>query len=264
MPKLPSRSELITLLGADLMHVVDVSDTSADPNGTSKKITADNIKTFMDSGGEGDVIGPASAVDGNLAVFNGTTGKSIQDGGPVPADGDVSGPGSSVDGNIAIFNGVTGKIIGDGGPIPTGHIQRVKLDATMDQVFFTLMSGALNAEFGWDSTASQPYLEEKGGVDAIDLTYNAEQVTTPSITSRINRGIDANFTVPINTRTYFNGDLAPIVAADPIYNLGSGTSSDYFEFTAFSVTQATINAIFNILKIIRTGSIVKASWSFGI
>ena len=32
------------------------------------------------SGGSGDVTGPASATDNNLAVFNGTTGKIIKDG----------------------------------------------------------------------------------------------------------------------------------------------------------------------------------------
>jgi hypothetical protein len=41
--------------------------------------------------GTGDVVGPASAVDGHLAVFDTTTGKLIKDGGAVPA-------GSSPDG----------------------------------------------------------------------------------------------------------------------------------------------------------------------
>lgn len=35
-------------------------------------------------GGSGDVVGPASATDGNLVVFDGTTGKLVKDGGPVP------------------------------------------------------------------------------------------------------------------------------------------------------------------------------------
>src|SRR3990167_1231106 len=34
-----------------------------------------------DIGGSGDVVGPASAVDGNIATFDSTTGKLIQDGG---------------------------------------------------------------------------------------------------------------------------------------------------------------------------------------
>ena len=38
------------------------------------------------SGGTGDVTGPASAVDGNLAVFDGTTGKVIKDSGIAAAD----------------------------------------------------------------------------------------------------------------------------------------------------------------------------------
>lgn len=35
-------------------------------------------------GGSGDVVGPLSAVDGNLAVFDGTSGMLIKDGGPSP------------------------------------------------------------------------------------------------------------------------------------------------------------------------------------
>jgi hypothetical protein len=34
-----------------------------------------------ESGGSGDVVGPASAIDGNFAVFDGATGKLIKDGG---------------------------------------------------------------------------------------------------------------------------------------------------------------------------------------
>jgi hypothetical protein len=37
--------------------------------------------------GSGDVVGPASATDGNLAVFNGVSGKIIKDGGAVTAAG---------------------------------------------------------------------------------------------------------------------------------------------------------------------------------
>ncbi|CAB4178072.1 hypothetical protein UFOVP1015_34 [uncultured Caudovirales phage] len=37
-------------------------------------------------GGTGDVVGPASAVDNNIATFDGTTGKLIQDGGTTIAD----------------------------------------------------------------------------------------------------------------------------------------------------------------------------------
>jgi hypothetical protein len=48
MAILPTRNELTTLAGGDLFHVVDVSDTTDNPTGSSKKITAANIKSFND------------------------------------------------------------------------------------------------------------------------------------------------------------------------------------------------------------------------
>lgn len=44
--------------------------------------------------GTGDVVGPASAIDGHLAVFDSTTGKLIKDGGAVPGGGGGSVPPS--------------------------------------------------------------------------------------------------------------------------------------------------------------------------
>jgi hypothetical protein len=35
-------------------------------------------------GGSGDVVGPAASVDGNIAVFDGTTGKLLKDSGSAP------------------------------------------------------------------------------------------------------------------------------------------------------------------------------------
>jgi hypothetical protein len=42
---------------------------------------------FAVTGGAGDVVGPGSATDGNLAVFDGGTGKLIKDGGTIPTAG---------------------------------------------------------------------------------------------------------------------------------------------------------------------------------
>ncbi len=67
------------------------------------------------------IVGPASAVDENIAVFDGTTGNVIKDGGSKITDlGDVKGPASATDGNLAVFDGTTGKLIKDGGPVPGG------------------------------------------------------------------------------------------------------------------------------------------------
>jgi hypothetical protein len=82
-------------------------------NGASGKI----IKTTgRQVGTLGDVTGPASAVTGRLTSFNGTTGKLIADSGKLVADV-VTGPASAVSGSLATYNGTTGKIIQDGGKL---------------------------------------------------------------------------------------------------------------------------------------------------
>ena len=59
----------------------------------------------------GSVIGPESSVDGNIAVFDGATGKVIKDAGFEP----IKGPEYSTSGNVAIYDGTTGKVLKDGG-----------------------------------------------------------------------------------------------------------------------------------------------------
>tara|TARA_Y100000592_G_scaffold49713_1_gene78758 strand:- start:24237 stop:29087 length:4851 start_codon:yes stop_codon:yes gene_type:complete len=95
--------------------------------------------------GSGDVTGPSSAIDNNIATYNSTSGKIIQDGGskiiteaegitgndndasvPTAAavkdfvdnhggtgGGDVTGPSSSTNANLVSFDGTTGKVIQD-------------------------------------------------------------------------------------------------------------------------------------------------------
>lgn len=60
------------------------------------------------------VKGPGSATDGHLALFDGTTGKLVKDGGPPgPGSGDVVGPSSAVSGHFVMFDGATGKLVKD-------------------------------------------------------------------------------------------------------------------------------------------------------
>ena len=65
-----------------------------------------------------DVVGPASSVTNRIAVFDGTTGKLIADGGKtiaeIDTDGDVVGPGSATDNAMCVYDGTTGKLIGVG------------------------------------------------------------------------------------------------------------------------------------------------------
>lgn len=70
------------------------------------------------AGGGGDVYGPSSAVDDDIAVFDGTSGKVIKDSGVKITDialGDVQGPVHSYDRDVPIFDGTTGKVIADSG-----------------------------------------------------------------------------------------------------------------------------------------------------
>lgn len=55
------------------------------------------------AGAIGDVKGPASATSGNIAVFNGTDGKTIADGGPMPLFADNETPTGVVDGVNMVF-----------------------------------------------------------------------------------------------------------------------------------------------------------------
>jgi hypothetical protein len=71
-------------------------------------------KSGIASAGSGNVVGPASSVTGDVALFSGVTGKLLSDSGKLGSDL-VTGPAVSVDGNIALFNGVTGKILKDAG-----------------------------------------------------------------------------------------------------------------------------------------------------
>lgn len=71
-------------------------------------------------GGTGDVTGPAGAVNNDIAVFNGVTGKIIKDGGftiaqviaaAIAGSGDVVGPAGATDNAVARYDGATGKLI---------------------------------------------------------------------------------------------------------------------------------------------------------
>ncbi len=58
----------------------------------------------------GDVIGPDVVVDSHLAVFDGTDGKLLKDGGAVPP-GNVVGPASVTANKVVLFDSTTGKLI---------------------------------------------------------------------------------------------------------------------------------------------------------
>lgn len=70
----------------DCVLVAEVTKTGA------ASLTVDTVNTTPPTlryagAGSGDVVGPSSATDGHLVVFDGATGKVVKDGGPVPSGG---------------------------------------------------------------------------------------------------------------------------------------------------------------------------------
>lgn len=75
--KISALAELTTPAAADLVTILDVSDTSMAATGTNKYITYANLAAAI-GGGTGDVVGPSSSVDSEVAVFSSTTGKLLK------------------------------------------------------------------------------------------------------------------------------------------------------------------------------------------
>src|ERR1041384_6005574 len=79
--------------------------------GTTEQVLAKKSNTNYDlkwktATGSGDVVGPDSATDGNLAVFDGTSGKIIKDGGAPGGGGGLTvWDGSATTGTIYFHKG---------------------------------------------------------------------------------------------------------------------------------------------------------------
>lgn len=77
--------------GSGASAFTDLTDTFANYTGKGGqflrvKATEDMLETAAIAGG-GDVLGPATSTNGNLAVWDGTNSKTLKDGGAVPAGG---------------------------------------------------------------------------------------------------------------------------------------------------------------------------------
>lgn len=96
-----NKADIKIFLREDLVYIEDDSPYNVEidytkvttPLSASALILHNTIVGYADTnpcestgGGTGDVVGPASATDDNIATFDGTTGKLIQDGGKKIAD----------------------------------------------------------------------------------------------------------------------------------------------------------------------------------
>jgi hypothetical protein len=94
------------------------ADVGADATGTASSAVSSHAAVTTSVHGIADtaslVVGPASATSGRVAVYDGTTGKLLQDGTKAEADL-VVGPASAVADTVALFDGTTGKVLKAGG-----------------------------------------------------------------------------------------------------------------------------------------------------
>ena len=153
--------------GRSIASVLRTSGTGAPGSTDTYTITYTDATTSTfqvyngaDGAGAGDVVGPAGGVvDGEIVLFNSTTGKAIKASGQTLSallttisskqatlvsgtniktingasplgggnisipEGDVVGPASSTNNHVAVFNGGTGKLLANGGKtLPAGGI----------------------------------------------------------------------------------------------------------------------------------------------
>lgn len=157
--------------------------------------------------GNGDVLGPASSVDGDLIAFNGTTGVVIKDSGvnATTLASFVSGPSAAVSGNLPAFNGTTGKVIEDSGITISPAMGTVVAEPTTN--------AALNV-FNWTSTQSGATARSVGAklndfVSVKDFGAVGDGVTddTTAVQTAINDCVSGNLCLFFPTGTYLCTNL---------------------------------------------------------
>jgi hypothetical protein len=231
--------------------------------GTSTTSFLANNGTWITPAGGGNVTGPASAVSGRVATFNGTTGKIIQDGGTLLSNL-VSGPASSVTARIATFNGTTGKLIQDSGTLISGLATSTHthgnitnagaIGATSGLVVVTGASGVLTTEAKYTNlyTNSTPLTISSGETQTI--TFSAAAQT-------INFGSNAN----LGTRFRIKWGTTTSTTLVSFVNVMPTTGSDAFTYLQEIIDVISGSDIYALMYIRAnaTGTSSTTSWTFG-
>lgn len=181
--------------------------------GTSKKLTAQFIAALNGTLTAGNVVGPSSAVDGNLALFDGTSGKLLKAGLPTEATIDSTtnilvgdGSGNAVDGNVPI--------IGDGnGNLALGNSALGENTSGLENTAIGSLSLSSN-ESGFNNTC----VGSNSGENIVDGHENTIIGCTsgteddPSLTVAVGEGAftggDAAIAIGYNTRARGQNSIA--------------------------------------------------------
>lgn len=154
------------------------SNLVTDP--ATMEILGGNRLAAKQGAGSGNVVGPASAVDGHLAVYDGTTGKLIKDGGAVPSGG------------ITLVGGTSGSIAAVTKATFTGGI----LTGTAGNATMAISGGSFSINDGSHTVASVATLTVTGAVvggttpDAT-LTISGGSAAGPTGTVQMSDGAGA-------------------------------------------------------------------------
>lgn len=231
--------------------------------------------------GTGDVVGPASSTDGNFALFDGITGKLLQDG---PSVGDlasldtVGSPqidndsvtldklASGTTGNLITYDvsgdpssvstGVAGQVLTSNGPGSAPTFQTAASGATNLGYIPSSTDGTVTSDTGTDATlplatptggSNEAGLLSPGDKDKLDSTSGTNTGDqTITLTGDVTGSGTGSFATTIPVDSVGLDQIVNAVANDKILGSGnSGAGNDYVELTLgrnLSITGTTINA----------------------
>ena len=183
--------------------------------------------------GTGDVVGPASAVDGNVAIFDGTTGKLLEDSGKALPAGDLVGTSATQTlGNKTLtsptinggsISGITDLAVADGGTgASSAGAARSNLGVAYGTTAGTVAEGNDSRLSDARTPTSHASSHQSGGGDAIKL----DDLATPDDNTDLNvstsrHGLTPK--LPNDATKYLDGTGAWSVPAGG----GGGAAPDY-------------------------------------
>lgn len=240
---------------ASSTHTFNLPVASATNTG---KLSSTDWSTF-NAKGSGDVVGPASATNNAIALFNSTTGKLIKDS-TIPAyeDNSVTAtlilgatiPGSVGNYNTAVGFGAGGTTSGHNGNTSLG-VNALRLHSGSGNTFIGMVSGAELLDSGTNSYNT--FLGELSGNDGTDRLNNgshntfignrASVVGTSNISNSIALGSGAKVTAdnqwvvgqnntstfPIGTyisTAYFGSGVTSPAPQSITFNASGGSGTD--------------------------------------
>lgn len=274
---------IVTLNATDRVKVQCTSNTGTDPNDTIAAGSAFWIKKLVAGGGGGatdftdlgDV--PGSYAGASLQVVRVNVGETGLEFATVAGTGDVVGPASAVNNNIVLFDGVTGKLIKDGLGTSTGGNQAA--DAGKAALFGS--SGSLTAIADGTVGAAGISAAIIGGVDtnaaisaqafdAFGVRSANESTTRPSLEAvnddATNAGPIAHFhnNAGLGAEMANDGGLAwtsPTGAATTRTGLGLGGLAVLGAAPAGTLTGATLAAGVTASSLTSVGTIATGVWN---